>query len=299
YVQGLLLYLLAIAFPFFTVFLLMPGRISSFFVWMALWAWVKSWDIGFAFIHIIRDLLWQNTNKTIQSLEVANFNWANPSSVVALAELHDPLTTLNTFFTIIAILTLAVPAFTAHLTMGASQVFNAFKGSMNGQVENFGKRKAKASKNEEHTLATDQAEYWQQRAGIEAAKIAAGDPGMDDEGVQRLMKGDGSVARNVRSAYQLGVYRAALGQGAYGARVQALRQHTAMIAGRRMNYGAIQASRGAIEADTNREIEKFVGAELGTEGYIPFLASEKANWSDSSIGFTDSASFPSDGDDGD
>ncbi|HQH27407.1 MAG TPA: hypothetical protein PLP17_08430, partial [Oligoflexia bacterium] len=58
YIQGLLLYLLCIAFPFFSVFLVLPGKAPAFFVWCSLWVWVKSWDVGFALIHVFRDIMW-------------------------------------------------------------------------------------------------------------------------------------------------------------------------------------------------------------------------------------------------
>ena len=58
YLQGLLLYGLSIAFPFFALMLIVPGKAGAFITWMTLWAWVKSWDVGWALVAVIDDMLW-------------------------------------------------------------------------------------------------------------------------------------------------------------------------------------------------------------------------------------------------
>lgn len=125
YIQGVLLYLLSIGFPFFAIFLVMPGRAMSFLVWCALWAWVKSWDVGFAIVHVARDIFWHvlsgRVNKYGEQLD-----WDTPWSIFQVINHNDPLASQNTYWEITSLLTVAVPFLTAHLFLGASGMFQAF-----------------------------------------------------------------------------------------------------------------------------------------------------------------------------
>lgn len=58
YVQGVFLYGLGLLFPFFAFFLIVPGKIDVFIGWFALWAWVKFWDVGWAVVMVVDDMLW-------------------------------------------------------------------------------------------------------------------------------------------------------------------------------------------------------------------------------------------------
>ena len=138
YMQGLLLYLLAVAFPFFSIFLLMPGRISAFFVWLALWVWVKSWDVGFALTHFLRDYLWDVLSLGVHDNQF--IEWENPSAVYQFISQNDPMAHQNTYYTIISLVTISVPYLTAHLCMGATNLFDAFKTSIDTNVDRFGQR---------------------------------------------------------------------------------------------------------------------------------------------------------------
>lgn len=63
YYQGLALFFLAITYPFFALLLLIPGKQSGFVHWFLLWAWIKSWDVGFVVAMMLEDLLFVMTNK--------------------------------------------------------------------------------------------------------------------------------------------------------------------------------------------------------------------------------------------
>jgi hypothetical protein len=58
YFQGLLLYIIATFFPFAAVFVLVPGRVGAFLTLPLLWLWVKSWDVGFAFVMLLDKILY-------------------------------------------------------------------------------------------------------------------------------------------------------------------------------------------------------------------------------------------------
>ncbi len=162
YVQGLFLFLLSCAFPFFCVFLVMPGRAIGFVTWMTLWLWVKSWDVGFAIIHVIRELLWEwlgraatpylHTNIGIQDIPDAStpvsdmevvirftdVDWEDPSAIFHAIAQADPLANINTYYMIISVLVVSVPLFTAHLCLGATDVFEAFKNTLSSTGQRFG-----------------------------------------------------------------------------------------------------------------------------------------------------------------
>lgn len=56
FLEGALLYLLAISFPFVAMGSLIPGFHTSIITWMGAWAWVKSWDIGFYVVSLLSDI---------------------------------------------------------------------------------------------------------------------------------------------------------------------------------------------------------------------------------------------------
>lgn len=142
YMQGLILYLLSIAFPFFCFFLLIPDRVPSFFIWMSLWFWVKSWDVGFAFVHFFRELYWglmphlgyQRDLSTVNS-----FKWDpdKPEMMLSIVLRNDPGANIVTYYAIVSALTLAIPFVTAHLCMGATNLYDSLKTGIDGTANRF------------------------------------------------------------------------------------------------------------------------------------------------------------------
>lgn len=58
YVQGTILYFLAMAYPFACMLVVMPGWHKTIFTWMSFWAWVKLWDLGFAVVKSLEKSVW-------------------------------------------------------------------------------------------------------------------------------------------------------------------------------------------------------------------------------------------------
>lgn len=56
--QGIVLYFLAMAYPFCAMLVLIPGWHKILFTWASFWAWVKIWDIGFALVFVIERSMW-------------------------------------------------------------------------------------------------------------------------------------------------------------------------------------------------------------------------------------------------
>jgi hypothetical protein len=145
YIQGILLYLLACAFPFFAVFLVMPSRANTFLIWASLWIWVKSWDIGFALVVVARKILWLFVQAGPNKFAAGNvpnpgmaaspLDWTRPETIFAVIGDNDPLATQNTYFTIISMLTAAVPLLTAHCCLGATGLWDVFATSLNQRAD--------------------------------------------------------------------------------------------------------------------------------------------------------------------
>ena len=137
YIQGLLLYLLSCAFPFFALYLLLPGHAQSFLVWITLWIWVKSWDVGFAMVTLARDLMWQFVVHGVNH-ENDQINLDDQASFFKLIAENDPLATENTYYYVTSLLMISVPLLTAHLCMGATHLFDSFKNAIDNNANRFG-----------------------------------------------------------------------------------------------------------------------------------------------------------------
>lgn len=145
YIQGFLIYLLSIAFPFFAIFLVVPSRASSFFAWCGMWVWVKSWDVGFAMVHVARDILWHLMKGKI-NIHNKELNWDDPTSVMGVIYNNDPFFSENTYWMITSILTCSIPFITAHLCLGATGMFDMFSGTIDQTAEKFGQNERARSR---------------------------------------------------------------------------------------------------------------------------------------------------------
>lgn len=123
YYQGLLLYLLGTTFPFFALLLLIPGKHTGFLMWFALWFWVKSWDIGFAIVMLLDDLLFalfaieQQDFGKVRELQVGSEEADMKLTMASLAEL-DPTFQLATYYSLVGVALMAVPIASAQIFLG-------------------------------------------------------------------------------------------------------------------------------------------------------------------------------------
>lgn len=60
YLQGALLYTLAIVYPFICIIMLIPGFHTAMITWMGAWAWVKSWDVMLYVISLLSGIMSEN-----------------------------------------------------------------------------------------------------------------------------------------------------------------------------------------------------------------------------------------------
>ena len=82
YLQGVLMYLLAMAYPFVCVMIIIPGWHKILWTWLSFWIWVKLWDLGFAIVTVMERSVWaivgNNADTTIQfSRALGMKKWGN------------------------------------------------------------------------------------------------------------------------------------------------------------------------------------------------------------------------------
>ncbi len=122
YYQGLILFLLAIAFPFFALLLLVPGKHAGFLLWFALWLWIKSWDIGMAIVMQLDDVIFTVLNLAKEfrtsdlQKEAINFDFV---AAVSALRLSDPTFQLATYYNVIGACLMAIPIVSSQLLLGS------------------------------------------------------------------------------------------------------------------------------------------------------------------------------------
>lgn len=58
YLQGVLMYFLALAYPFVCMLMIIPGWHKILGTWCSFWIWVKLWDLGFAVVTVLERSVW-------------------------------------------------------------------------------------------------------------------------------------------------------------------------------------------------------------------------------------------------
>lgn len=140
YFQGMILYALSVSYPFFALTILVPGQAGSFFNWLALWAWAKSWDVGFAMVMVIDQLLWEILPQTtfFSSDSLGSY------TPIDLLEMHysgDYAYSISLYWLIVSALIGAVPVVTAEAILGSKK---AVAGAIMGGLSDIGGRMGKA-----------------------------------------------------------------------------------------------------------------------------------------------------------
>ncbi len=119
YLQAILLYVLSVMYPFFALMIIIPGQASNFFTWMALWAWVKSWDVGWALVMVTDKLLYEiMPHQTFYDPNASSF------TPVSLMEMHfdgDFAYSAAFYWVVLALMVGAVPVITAQIILGSKR----------------------------------------------------------------------------------------------------------------------------------------------------------------------------------
>ena len=120
YLQGFILFVLATLFPFFVIASCLMRQGSGIIFWAGAWVWVKSWDVGWAMIMMVDQLLWELMPHTAIYIPVAR-GVHSPITVLESAFDTDPTYTLATYYTLIGMLLLAIPTITGQVFLRGAQ----------------------------------------------------------------------------------------------------------------------------------------------------------------------------------
>ncbi len=73
YLQGLLLYLLALGYPFACAVMLLPRCSKIIFTWASFWVWAKLWDLGFAIVVLFERSVWATIGNSSKATQLNPF----------------------------------------------------------------------------------------------------------------------------------------------------------------------------------------------------------------------------------
>jgi hypothetical protein len=198
YVQGFILFCLSAAFPFFALLLLFPSRAGGFLVWLGLWVWAKSWDIGFAAIGTARDILWALLSPGIRPQ--FSGDWEDLSFLFQAANYNDPMANLTIYYLIISLLMVSVPFLSAHLCLGGTEAFDVFKNMINETALRVQSRAAKGVFRNYADIAEAKGFELESRFGLQQARAEALNRGGNLVGTNtpRYLVAGGKMARNLQ-----------------------------------------------------------------------------------------------------
>jgi hypothetical protein len=72
YLQGILLYFVIMAYPFTCMMMILPGHHKTFFTWISFFAWLKLWDVGFAFVQVLERSVWAMIGNQTSAARIAD-----------------------------------------------------------------------------------------------------------------------------------------------------------------------------------------------------------------------------------
>ncbi len=138
--QGVMLYLLAVAYPFLALVVLIPGRAASMLNLPLAWLWIKGWDIGFAMVLVLERTLWNNN----PSMNIPENRAVPPQSlqlwqIFEQAQKVDPIWTIHGYYMVVAAALLAVPVLTGAVTLRSKRaILSSFTEKLMQDVKQSG-----------------------------------------------------------------------------------------------------------------------------------------------------------------
>lgn len=112
HVQGMILYFLAMTFPFFALVTMIPGRHMAIGTWMGLWLWAKLWDFGFAVVMMVDNILYALLP---HGPPLNDRDLLEPRRALSTIFEVDPTYSAHTYYNLVACCLFAVPVVTGFL----------------------------------------------------------------------------------------------------------------------------------------------------------------------------------------
>ena len=146
YYQGVCLYFIAVAYPFLALIVLLPGKAHNFLLVPFAWAWIKSWDVGFAAVIVLDKVMYNLLPNWTLTPELRDGPWTSTEQlieVLAQGFYFDPWASIHNYYAIMAAVTLGIPAITGAILMGTkAAVLSSFTGAPAAQAKDRADRAA-------------------------------------------------------------------------------------------------------------------------------------------------------------
>ncbi len=120
YLQGIILFALSLLFPFFVITTAVMRQGGGLLFWAGAWVWAKSWDLGWAVIMLIDQLLWELMPHRSIYVPVSQ-GMHSPITVMESAFDTDPTYSLATYYLLISMLILSIPTVMGQLFLRSAQ----------------------------------------------------------------------------------------------------------------------------------------------------------------------------------
>jgi hypothetical protein len=184
YYQGILLYLIAIAYPFVCLLVLVPGRAENVLNIPLFWLWVKSWDVGFAAIILLEKVLynmlpnWGMPNELrTTGAEGSFWKWHQLPLILGEGYNFNHIQGVALHYSVLAMCTMSIPVWTGVIVLkGKRSLLGNFTNAISNQARNAGARAAAAHS---ITSANERAQMMKQIKGaaIQMPRLQSGGVG--------------------------------------------------------------------------------------------------------------------------
>lgn len=141
YWQGVILYFLAVLYPFFCMVLLVPSKAPMFFNLPLAWLWAKSWDIGMAAVMVFDRILWNIFPHAQLSEEVRNTPLQQLNFFIAITETMkgNQAWNLNLHYMLLSMATLSIPVISGAVILKARRaMLSSFTDKLISDVKSAG-----------------------------------------------------------------------------------------------------------------------------------------------------------------
>lgn len=177
YYQGILLFLIAAAYPFLTLIVILPGRAGNFLLVPLAWLCVKSWDIGFAAAIILEKAMYNILPAWVVPQELRTVDgWTkleNLPLILSQAYNFDPMGSIHFHYMAMSMVTMAIPPISfAVFLKGRGNILAVFTRGANAHAMSSGH--AASQKYQETAIASRNAMVKQLSGFSRLAGLAEG-----------------------------------------------------------------------------------------------------------------------------